>query len=459
MATQPGVLLVQKFLKRKFANVRETLDNENFHFMPLNLAAFKIVLQGSVDDLGKVDKIFNGLLAHLKQRHTRLVPMSGISRLTKKELDNSPALIYEGTPSNIVGALYPTYASAYRAGFAEYLNKSVTEIFMGLPSEIGPSSLLDGSKYEKSNLKKGFDVGHMFAGSDSSFGDTPLSRKFRILKQAVDNLSNNKLVLASRSGVNPGSANQSKLQQISARVSKALLDLEKQSNLGIQVTGTLSKSLTAQLAKVGAVIVVPQGRIENQQEYGRLVEAVLERDIAKLLTEVKFSPNIKEDIKDSVIHSIIGKKKKTVSSNISIPVTVVKNPVKTKIKKILVPGVPIRPRISTREAERSLASLPNLLNGRLAAVIKNNMGTGDSRSILNLRTGRLAESAQVERVSESRTGMITAFYTYMKYPYATFSGGGRQERPLTRDPRLLIAKSIREIGAQMAYNRMRAVNV
>ena len=87
------------------------------------------------------------------------------------------------------------------------------------------------------------------------------------------------------------------------------------------------------------------------------------------------------------------------------------------------------------------------------------MGGGSSRNLLNNRTGRLAESAQVERMSESRAGMITAFYSYMKNPYATFSAGGRQQDPKSRDPKLLIAKSIREIAAQQVGNRLRSVLV
>lgn len=83
------------------------------------------------------------------------------------------------------------------------------------------------------------------------------------------------------------------------------------------------------------------------------------------------------------------------------------------------------------------------------------MGTGSARNVLNYRSGRFAQSAKVERISEGREGMITAFYTYMKYPYATFSEGGRQQYPKTRDPKLLIAKSIREIAGTSVSNRMR----
>jgi hypothetical protein len=107
----------------------------------------------------------------------------------------------------------------------------------------------------------------------------------------------------------------------------------------------------------------------------------------------------------------------------------------------------------------NLTSLQNLINRQLQDVISANMGDGDSRNVLNYRTGRLASSAKVETMSESRAGMITAFYSYMKNPYATFSDGGKQSSPKSRDPKLLISKSIREIAAQQVGNRLRAVNI
>ena len=105
----------------------------------------------------------------------------------------------------------------------------------------------------------------------------------------------------------------------------------------------------------------------------------------------------------------------------------------------------------------NLSMLMLQINNNLHDQIKANMGTGNRRDVLNYRTGRFAQSARVERISESRQGMITAFYSYMKNPYATFSRGGRQERPYTRDPKTLISKSIRELAGQQVANRMRAV--
>ena len=124
------------------------------------------------------------------------------------------------------------------------------------------------------------------------------------------------------------------------------------------------------------------------------------------------------------------------------------------------PQGPVVPRLRTQGGQfTSLVSIQNILNQNLHTQIQKNMGTGDRRDILNYRTGRFAESVKVERMSQSREGMITAFYSYMRNPYATFSFGGAQSSPATRDPKLLISRSIREIGATMVGNRMRAVLV
>jgi hypothetical protein len=105
----------------------------------------------------------------------------------------------------------------------------------------------------------------------------------------------------------------------------------------------------------------------------------------------------------------------------------------------------------------NLINLKTLINQQLQHVVSANMGSGDRKDILNYRTGRFASSVNVEKLTLSKEGMITAFYSYMENPYATFSDGGKQEYPKTRDPKLLISKSIREIGAMQVANRMRAI--
>jgi len=113
----------------------------------------------------------------------------------------------------------------------------------------------------------------------------------------------------------------------------------------------------------------------------------------------------------------------------------------------------------TIEPGTDLTSLLALFNSRLREAIVKNMGTGSSTSVLNYRTGRFADSAKIQRLTESKQGMITAFYSYMRNPYGTFSTGGAQENPRSRDPKLLIAKSIRDIAAENIKNRLRSVNV
>jgi hypothetical protein len=131
---------------------------------------------------------------------------------------------------------------------------------------------------------------------------------------------------------------------------------------------------------------------------------------------------------------------------------------KSPAPKISKPVTVQIPKISIAQPT-NLISLQSLLNAQLAQQIKDNMGSGNRKDILNLRTGRFAESVKVERLSESRQGMITAFYTYMRNPYATFSEGGKQQSPRSRDPKLLISKSIREIAQDKIQNRLRAVLV
>ena len=105
----------------------------------------------------------------------------------------------------------------------------------------------------------------------------------------------------------------------------------------------------------------------------------------------------------------------------------------------------------------NLLNITSLINSQLQDVISANMGDGSSKNILNYRTGRFASTVKVENMTMSREGMITAFYSYMKNPYATFSTGGRQSIPKSRDPKLLISNSIREIAQQVVANRLRAV--
>ena len=194
------------------------------------------------------------------------------------------------------------------------------------------------------------------------------------------------------------------------------------------------------------------------------------KDIADILRNTEGSDSFNTSISKSLIAAFKGKplpkKEKTTSKdrlpvfpkakpkNLTVPKLKVASAVKqaTESVKVRIPKLNF-----TTNLTSNLTGLQTLINAQLVEQIKQNMGSGNRRDILNLRTGRFAESVKVERLSESRAGMITAFYNYMRNPYGTFSEGGKQELPRSRDPKLLISKSIREIAQAKVKNRLRAV--
>lgn len=242
------------------------------------------------------------------------------------------------------------------------------------------------------------------------------------------------------------------------------------------------RALVSSLQPLADVILAKakelQAPLSSQKLYDQIVRnATNLKALEQTLLNTKGSPSIIEAIGLNIVNVIkVGKVLPAITTKISTKIastqvdtlnikqvvsqaTAAIKKVKAaqaKLKATSNKSVQIR---STGGQFTSLVSLQNILNQNLATQIQKNMGTGSSKNILNYRTGRLAESAKVESMSQSREGMITAFYSYMRNPYGTFSTGGAQESPATRDPKLLISKSIREIGATMVNNRMRAVLV
>jgi hypothetical protein len=200
-----------------------------------------------------------------------------------------------------------------------------------------------------------------------------------------------------------------------------------------------------------------------------LKDKVSDPKFAADLVEMRSSPSMKTLITDMLLSVLDGKSFDKEYSSKNVLIGVKKLPkvdtrelraeAKKKIAEAKAAKAKIIKPVKTRVVTPNLINLQNLINQQLQDVISANMGDGNSRNVLNYRTGRLASSAKVEYMSESRAGLITAFYSYMKNPYATFSDGGKQSSPKSRDPKLLISKSIREIAATQVGNRLRAVNV
>jgi hypothetical protein len=215
------------------------------------------------------------------------------------------------------------------------------------------------------------------------------------------------------------------------------------------------------------------GSLESQQE--NLKKAVKERafkigsalsrrlvEDKNLLLDLVTSKSIKQYTIDRVLDGLrTGKRSARYESETAItqvtPVAIEKSTINFEKKNT--PSTQVPQLQTVKGTKYSLVSLKNLINSQLQDVISAKMGDGSSKSVLNYRTGRFAASAKVEDITLSRDGMITAYYNYMRNPYGTFSTGGKQEIPRSRDPKLLISRSIREIAAQKVGNRMRAVLV
>ena len=198
---------------------------------------------------------------------------------------------------------------------------------------------------------------------------------------------------------------------------------------------------------------------QSELEIFNRLRSTLALKLSKMpIDSIEGSNTIAQDIEEAIRNEISGNNKKLKSHQTHTKTT---KPKKVKGTVDVVNAVVKTKKQVTQKIDETfnLTELQTLINTHLQDVISANMGDGSERSILNFRTGRFASSVQVERMTQSREGLITAFYSYMKNPYATFSDGGAQQYPKTRDPKLLISKSIREIATERVSTRLRAVAV
>ncbi len=417
--------IVQNYLKQYLSGRESVINRINArpHFVPLKLSILELTLQGKLDgrQLPAFHKkvvtfLTNKYKNQIISKNGKLYDNDGTEITSTNIKENTPAIVYSG--NEIVGILFSTdnsYSSVY-SGLFRYLNKEY------------------GSKF--------FDVGHLnLQDADrNNLAESPSQlQAYNVLNAALSKLEETP-----------------EIKKYLSQMEKIVVKFENRHQYKAIIEVELDKEFTDSLVSVNANIVIIQNAQENKL-FGK-AEAKLLRDIKAVLAKIKFSRNMEEEI--SFRFAEAAKGKKSVSTKKKVKLTEVSTTTKnTNISKakndIVVPAKKSSKKISVEEP--SLSSLQALLDKHLQDVISANMGNGNDKKVLNYRTGRLAASARVERLTQSREGMITAFYTYMKYPYATFSEGGKQQYPRSRDPKLLISKSIREIAATKAITRLRAV--
>lgn len=380
---------------------------------------------------------------------------NGVGPLLEDDLKKlKTCVVYEG--NEVIGGLYTSFSAAAKGLFTPFINKELAR-------------LLDQKIYEPTNFTQGFDIGHILGAPGSKISQTALGQKVKNIYDAIDNLFNTNEITATQAG------------GIKAKVGAIFTQLQNASTYGPRIEATLTQSVKDALVSVGGLIVIIQDRKENQLEYGNKLEGVAGRLLANLFASLGFSRSLKQNIQLQIKENLQFGKLKTKGITKSVKIVmpskkVVSKPrVTTSIQNITgsikIPKKPLpKPKQAVQadlpyarpddlKINDSLGGLQNIINAALPQKLRQNMGNGSSKDVLNYRTGRFSENVEVQRLTRSRSGMITAYYDYMRYPYATFSEGGQQQYPRSRDPKLLISKSIREIMQEQMITRMRAVLV
>jgi len=215
-------------------------------------------------------------------------------------------------------------------------------------------------------------------------------------------------------------------------------------------------NINAQLEAKGLfeiLILVPQvasmnisDKAEHQAKFARkrIVEKFWKEWGKKVLT-LSGSKSYIQALNQSIDDMLMDKKTKTYR----VKKTTTNRPKRKPVSPGIVAAKP--PRLRTSGGRfTSPMNIQAILNAKVKEEVADNMGKGGA---LVYRTGRFAESVSVTKVMQSRQGTLTAFYTYMKAPYQTFERGFKQGS-LRRDPRKLIAASIREIARETLSHKL-----
>ena len=440
---------ISEILSRDY---RKTLDTR-ITILDLSKDALKVnVYRNTTAHMNAFDYAYSTLVEVLNAKAKRVY--TSLSEIPDNYFDktNAPFLYINGGDSNRF-----IVAKSFGA-IRDFITTQVSRDPKLLKTSFGQSSL-----FKEELNKQGIPSGSTTKSSRTKIdiGHIPSENSDNLISPLEMKLSD--ILSLGRSTNNP---------IIVAEANKALSDLYSiQANMAYSFKNTAPEAIATAKSKLGELyVVVTLHRqklnavfsTKELQIFNRL-KANIALKLSKFdISSISGSNTIKEDILENLgnIFKVTGKRLKVHNTRtVKAPTINLKKSISISsetlgIKKPNVPSVQ-----NNIGYGYSLVNLQSLINDSLQNVISANMGNGSSRNTLNYQTGRFAASVNVERMSQSREGMITAFYSYMKNPYQTFEPGYKQGSPKTRDPKLLIAKSIREIAATKVGNRLRAVSV
>lgn len=372
------------------------------------------------------------------------------------------------------------------SGFKTTNAYNISKFVQSIGDSLGVSDI---SVPTTAKAKFGFDIGHVHSNIVSAYGAVVLNsiRRSKIpndelySKEVVESLD--KLLEAAK---DPASC--ADLMRMAGMTDKdlflACIDatvgftkraLNKDLDVVLSIEHKLDRTTIRKIAEQVSDKVFPENA-KLQQQFGASFEKSISNHLSSNskgyflnflvnltrpnaevnVYDLKGSPSAKDLALDLIENAILGKKSSintnttvTVKGNKSTKVVLPSKSKKpSKTEKVLVPKLR-----NIKGQFTSVINIEALIRARLRETIQKNMV---APRLVN-RTGRFASSVKLESV-ENRQGTLTAFLSYMKYPYATFEPGNKQGSA-SRSPSSLIDKSVRDIAKSIVTARMKTVIV
>jgi len=190
---------------------------------------------------------------------------------------------------------------------------------------------------------------------------------------------------------------------------------------------------------------------------------IVVRDLAENIYKLEGSPSPEDLLIDLIESHFLDKRKnnKRYKTKAKVSQKITENIAISNIpsKRVKI-NVKEQQRAGSTKSETDYRTVIDLINNLLHDQIKENMGKGRSKKILNYRTGRFARSAKVKNLlPSSEKGAINAAVKYMRKPYGVFEPGNTAMATPGRNPARIFGRSIRQILQEQKIAKLRRVKV
>lgn len=410
---------------KQLSSLIETLDSPS----EKEIARRKLQLKVIAKDY--VAHMYNGL----KSAAVRKGAVASIEFTNRSHEENFKVLISnpEGATINIFGKI-AGIRSRNPGGLPYVRDKILATVFSNAAND-DLATALYGKKSEKTGEREGglTQLGHDKAGSVSIRRKEQLLRRFQFSKSVTPLIESTSTTRAEKAKISLAIRTYARAEVAKLKEFSLTIKVSEENTFKNQADAGKERSF---LRALGREVSETLKQLDFFKQRGSAdpIEIVTSRLMA---AGIKAGGNGRapaqvrdEDNKSSI--KIMGKTTRSSSSE-KIKATVPKAPTEAK------------------SAQRNWLQLLPLINTRLPEKVRQNMGEPRLRN----RTGRLAQSARVVNVEQTRGGTPSFVFDYAREPYDVFDpvlGASPWNTP-QRNPRTLVDVSVREIVREMAIGR------